>query len=180
MTFLPTSLAKADDPSHFQMVMVHAFKCKKMCPWRAMIWYLRKTEELRGQDADSMNLLRCMTAPFNPPSAQTVSRWIIQTIKMAYNVHPDFLKGKVKAHSVRALAPNWALSKGATKRSFLQAADWRRENTFLKHYAWDLTEKYCQQDIWIVTSYLVLWGEISISPLLQDGQIIWYDLCRTE
>ena len=169
MTFLPTSLAKADDPSHFQMVIVHAFKCKKLCPWRAMKWYLRKTEELRGQDADSMNLLRCMTALFNPPSAQTVSKWIIQTI----NVYSHFPKGKVKAHSVRAMAPNWALSKGATKRSL-------RENTFLKHYAWDLTEKYCQQDIWIVTSYLVLWGEISISPLLQDGQIIWYDLCRTE
>ena len=172
MTFLPTSLAKADDPSRFQKVIVHAFKRKKL--------YLRKTEELRGQGVDSMNLLRCMMAPFNPPSAQTMSKWIVQTIKMAYDVYPHLSKGKVKAHSVRALAPNWTLSKGATKRSFLQAADWRCENTFLKHYAWDLTEKYCQRDIWIVTSYLVLWGEISISPLLQDGKIIWYDLCRTE
>ena len=145
-----------------------------------MKWYLRKTEELKGQDADSMNLLKRMTAPFNPPSAQTVSRWIVQTIKMGYNVYPQFPKGKVKAHSDRALAPNWALSKGATKWRFLQAANWRRENTFLKRYAWDLTKKYCQQDIWIVTSYLVLWGEISISPLLHDRQIIWYDLCQTE
>ena len=65
---------------------------------------------------DSMNILRCMTAPFNPPSAQTVSRRIVQTIKMAYDVYPHLPKGKVKAHSVRALAPNWALSKGTTKR----------------------------------------------------------------
>lgn len=141
MTFLPTSLAKAGDLSRFRKVIVHAFKCKKLCPWRAMKWYLRKTEELRGQGADSMNPLRYMTATFNPPSAQTVSRWIVQTIKMAYNVYPQILKGKVKAHSVRALAPNWALSKGATKWSFLQVADWRHENTFLKHYAWDLTVK---------------------------------------
>ena len=35
MTFLPTSLAKADDPSYFQMVIVHAFKCKKLCPWKS-------------------------------------------------------------------------------------------------------------------------------------------------
>ena len=134
VTFLPTSLAKADDPSHFQKeVIVHDFKRERLCPLRAMKWYLKKTEELREQGVDSMNLLRCLTAPFNPPSAQTVSRWLVRTIKMAYDVYPHLPKGKVKAHSVRALAPNWALFKGATKRSILQAADWRRENTFIKH-----------------------------------------------
>jgi hypothetical protein len=142
VTFLPTHLAKADDPSHFQQeVTVHRFKRKKLCPLRAMRWYLKKSEDRRGNGSDSMTLLRCLNVPYKPPSAQTVSRWLVRTIKMAYEIHPHLPQTKVVAHSVRAVAPNWARFKGASKERILQAADWRRETTFIKHYARDLKEQ---------------------------------------
>ena len=139
ITFLPTSLAKADDPSHFQQeVVIRTFKEKKLCPIRSLKWYLRKTEGMRQRDP--MVLLRCLNAPFDPPSTQTISRWLVNLIKMAYDVYPHLPRGNIRAHSTRAMAPNWAHFKGATKHSILQAADWRRENTFIKYYARDLKE----------------------------------------
>ena len=67
VTFLPTSLAKADDPSHFQKeVQIKSFKEKRLCPVRAMRWYLRRSEALRGTGEDSMVLLRCINAPYRP------------------------------------------------------------------------------------------------------------------
>ncbi len=135
VTFLPTTLAKADDPSHFQQeVVIRSFKEKLLCPVRALKWYLKKTETIRGEGGDAMILLRCLNSPYRPPSSQTVSRWLVRTIKMAYEIHPHLPKGRARAHSLRAVAPNWAHFKGASKRDILQAADWRRETTFIKHY----------------------------------------------
>lgn len=141
VTFLPTSLAKADDPSHFQKeVQIKSFKEKRLCPVRAMRWYLRRSEAILGTGEDSMVLLRCINAPYRPPSSQTVSRWLTRTIKLCYEIHPHQKHGKVKAHSIRALAPSWANCKGASKSCILQAAVWRRETTFIKHHARDLKE----------------------------------------
>ena len=107
VTFLPTSLAKADDPSLFQQeVVIRTFKEKKLCPVRASKWYLKKTKGMRQQDP--MVLLRCLNAPFDPPSTQTVSRWLVSLIKMAYDVYPHLSRGNIRAHSTRAMAPNWA------------------------------------------------------------------------
>ena len=106
-----------------------------------MKWYLRKTENLR--DEDPLVLLRCLNAPFRAPSSQTVSRWLVRVIKMAYDLHSHLPERKVKAHSIRPLAPNWALFKGASKGSILQAADWRSENTLIRFYARDLKEHAC-------------------------------------
>ena len=41
---------------------------------------------------------------------------------------------KVKAHSTRAVGPSWALYRGASVKSILDAADWSRESTFIKFY----------------------------------------------
>ena len=138
VTFLPTSLAKADDPSHFQQeIIIERFKKKTLCPLRAMKWYLKRTDDRRQQEQRPLALLLCLNPPYQPPSSQTVSRWLVQTIKLAYEIYPH-LQGTIKAHSVRAIAPNWAHFQGASKQAILQAADWRRESTFIKHYQRDL------------------------------------------
>ncbi|CAC5376712.1 unnamed protein product [Mytilus coruscus] len=58
--------------------------------------------------------------PFKPVSSQTIARWIVNTIKMAYG-EDDF---KVNAHSTRAIGPSWALFNGASMKSILESADW--------------------------------------------------------
>jgi hypothetical protein len=138
---LPTSLAKADDPSHFQQeVVISGFRDKKLCPLRVFKSYLAKTETLRGQGSDRWALLRCFKDPYKPPSPQTVARWLVTVIQMAYESDPLQVTGRVRAHSTRAIAPNWARFKGASKDKILQAADWRRESTFTTFYCRDLKE----------------------------------------
>lgn len=64
-------------------------------------------------------------------SCQTISSWIVSVIKQAYEEQSDL---KVKAHSTRAIGPSWALVKGASLNSILEAADWSRDTTFKKFY----------------------------------------------
>ncbi|CAC5381165.1 unnamed protein product [Mytilus coruscus] len=64
--------------------------------------------------------------PFKPVSSQTIARWIVNTIKMAYG-EDDF---KVNAHSTRAIGPSWALFNGASMKSILDSADCSTDTTF--------------------------------------------------
>ena len=144
VTFLPTSLAKADDPSHFQQeVSFHSFRDRQLCPLRILKHYLMRTESLRGSGSDRYQLLRILNDPYKPPSAQTVARWLVATIRLAYEGQPTQPGESLRAHSTRAIAPNWARFKGASKQKILEAADWRRETTFTKFYCRELRE---QQD----------------------------------
>ena len=52
-------------------------------------------------------------------STRTISNWIVQTIRMAY----DDQNLKVKAHSTRAIGPSCALYKGVSMKSILDTAD---------------------------------------------------------
>jgi hypothetical protein len=141
VTFLPVELSKADDPSHFmQEVVVTGFpENPKLCVLRVFKHYLRRTENLRSGEK-SLRLLRCISKPHNPPSPKTVSRWIVNVIKMCYEID-EGLCHKVKAHSVRAIAPSWAKFLGAPKDKILSAADWRRDTTFTKFYLRELSEE---------------------------------------
>ncbi len=71
-----------------------------------------------------------MNKPHRPVTCQTISKWIVKTIQMAYND----TKKNVKGHSTRAIGPSWALYNGASVKSICDAADWKSENTFAKFY----------------------------------------------
>ena len=142
VTFLPTKLGKSDDPGHFmQPITVPAFpRDDKVCVVRAMKHYLRLTEDRRGTN-NPKALLRSMVKPFGPPSPQTISNWIVRAIHMAYDIAKKQTKGKVKAHSTRALGPSWAGMKGASLAQILDAADWRRKSTFCRFYLRDMSSE---------------------------------------
>lgn len=63
-------------------------------------------------------------------SCQTISKWLVRIIKLAYE-DSDL---KVKGHSTRAVGPSWALFNGASMKSILEAADWSKESTFTRFY----------------------------------------------
>jgi len=92
---------------------------------------LKRTEQLRNnEDSDFAKLFLSYVKPHHPVSRKTVSRWIVETIRLAY----DDKHRKIKGHSTRAIGPSWALFNGTTVRAILDAADWSKESTFTKFY----------------------------------------------
>jgi hypothetical protein len=130
--FLRQGLSKQDRPSHMgRNIWVPAFKDdKKLDPKRAIAIYLKKTESIRRSKLqDETSLFISYVKPHKAVSKQTLAKWIVQTIQMAYNTSI-----KVTAHSTRAIGPSWALFKGASLSSILEAADWKNESTFIRFY----------------------------------------------
>ena len=134
VTFVRQGLSKQDRQNHFgSKVFVPAFpENYKLDPKRALYWYLKKTDLVRVKSDGSREkkIFLALNKPHSPVSSQTISSWIVQTIRMAYN---DENK-KVKAHSTRAVGPSWALYNGASMRSILEAADWTKDSTFIQFY----------------------------------------------
>ena len=66
-------------------------------------------------------------------SKQTIASWIVNVIKLAYDESDSDVN--IRAHSTRAIGPSWALFKGASITSILEAADWSSDATFKKYYS---------------------------------------------
>ncbi|XP_063442583.1 uncharacterized protein LOC134722881 [Mytilus trossulus] len=131
--FIREGLSKQDRPGHFgAKIFVSAFEAEKLLdPKRALTYYLKSTDNFRGENRQDSKLFLAISNPHNKPiSSQTISSWIVSTIQMAYNDK----KKSVKAHSTRAIGPSWALYKGASMKNIMEAADWSRESTFTKFY----------------------------------------------
>jgi hypothetical protein len=138
VTFVRQGLAKQDRPNHCSSkIFVPKFKDNKLLdPKRALAIYLKKTEPFRRKDGkDETSLFLTINRPHTKASAQRLSSYIVSTIREAYE---DKTKS-VKAHSTRALGPSWALFKGASLKSVLEAADWSKETTFIKFYRREVT-----------------------------------------
>ena len=114
-----------------------------MDPKRALYWYLKKTQFLRikPDGTSDRKISLALNKPHQPVSTQTISNWIVQTIKMAY----EDKTFNVKAHSTRAIGPSWALYKGASMKSILDVADWSKETTFTKFYLRNLDVEVLKQ-----------------------------------
>ena len=138
VTFIRQGLSKQDRPSHYgSKIFVPAFTSNKhLDPKRALYFYLKITDSFRQDDSgrDETKLFLSIKKPHKPVSSQTISRWIVKTVKMAYK----FDVAGVKGHSTRAVGPSWALYNGASIKSILEAADWSRETTFIRFYLRDV------------------------------------------
>lgn len=136
VTFVRQGLSKQDRPNHTPShVFIPAFSDnKKLDPKRCLAVYLKRTEEFRRQDEkDETQLFLSVNKPHKPVSRQTISKWIVNTIKFAYKQKHKTVDN-VKGHSTRSIGPSWALFKGVSMRSIMESADWARESTFVKHY----------------------------------------------
>ena len=79
---------------------------KLWCPVRALKWYLKRTRERRS----SSDLFVTTTAPHGAASKDTISRWLMECIKLSGE---DSLRiGPVRAHVTRLLSTSWALFNG--------------------------------------------------------------------
>ena len=93
---------------------------------RTLYRYLKRTEQLRNNE-DFAKLFLSNVKPHHPVSSKTISRWIVETIRLAYD---DKHKQKV----IPAIGPSWALFNETTVRAILDAADWSKESSFTKFY----------------------------------------------
>lgn len=138
ITFIRHGLSKQDRPAHFgSKIIIPTFEeNKKLDPKRCLFYYLKETERFRksASGEDETSLFLSLNEPHKPVGAQTISNWIVQTLKMTLNDE----NLKTKAHSTRAVGPSFALYKGASLDSILSSADWSRESTFARFYLRDV------------------------------------------
>ena len=128
--FIREGISKQDRPGHIgKQIFIPCFKKNiKLDPKRVIQSYIKRTNQFRNGEN---RLFLSFNKPHKAVSCQTISSWIVSVIKQAYENQTDL---KVKAHSTRAIGPSWALFKGASLNSVLEAADWSSEVTFKKFY----------------------------------------------
>lgn len=102
-----------------------------LCPVRALKIYVdRVSSRRKGRKRLFISHLDSYEKEI---SCDTISRWIIQTIKLAYAVNKLEL-GQVNAHEVRALASSWAWSNRVPLEDVIKAGFWSSENSFIRFY----------------------------------------------
>lgn len=124
VTFVRQGLSKEDQINHLVPRFLYQLflKIKRLDPKRTLAFYLKRTEQFRKRlkGKDETNLFLSLNA---------ISRWIVNTMKMAYD---DNIK--VRGHSTCSIGSSWALFNGASMWAILNSADWKSESTFTKYY----------------------------------------------
>ena len=96
---------------------------------RSLKWFLIRTKSLRS----TSDLFVTTSAPHRAASKDTVSRWLVECIKL---VDDDVLQaGPFLALYTRVLNTSWALFNGATIEQFQKAAFWSNPNSFNSFYS---------------------------------------------
>ncbi|XP_053090988.1 uncharacterized protein LOC128318536 [Pangasianodon hypophthalmus] len=105
------------------------------CPVRALDAYVHRTALWRKAD----QLLVCFGPPKRgfPASKQTLSRWIVESISLAFKSSGLPSPLGVKAHSTRAVAASKAFLTGVSLQDICNAAGWSTPLTFARFYDLD-------------------------------------------
>ena len=99
----------------------------------------RKTRELRVNN--EALFITYQEGKNKPAVKDTVARWIVSTIRQAYESSGVSYPKESRAHDTRRLAVSWALFNGASVKEVLQAAHWSSENTFTSFYLKDVAQE---------------------------------------
>ena len=138
ITFIRHGLSKTDRPNHISpTVFIPAYTSnKKLDPRRTLKVYLERTHDLRlEEDGHLSDLFISYVRPYKPVTTQTISKWLVAVIECAYKEQKKSLDSKrLRAHSTRSVSSSWALFKGASMKSILEAGDWSRQSTFTRFY----------------------------------------------
>lgn len=125
---IPDSI-KTSRPSAFQpLLLLPFFHVKKsLCAASAILHYLKVTKDIRGENK---KLFIATRKPFGPVKAQSLSRWIKDTLKQSGINTNEFT-----AHSTRHAATSTALQRGVDISTIRNTAGWsERSSVFAKFY----------------------------------------------
>ena len=102
------------------------------CPVRALRYYLKRTESIRGSVEQLFIITR---VPYTAASKGSLARWICEAIENTGALNPG---GAASAHSTRAMAASRAFHRGATIKEVMEAVAWKSPSTFTSTYLRDL------------------------------------------
>ena len=106
---------------------------------RALAFYVSRTRDIRV----SNRLFVCYFGhkKGSPAARSTLSRWIVNTIVLAYELQHKSPPDGLRAHSTRAVASSTAFLRGVDTPDICRAATWSTVSTFITHYRLDLRAK---------------------------------------
>lgn len=107
-----------------------------LCPVRAIRIYLDRVRSRRN--SRRRLFISHLESYEKEISSDTISRWIVQTIKFAYQAVGLALTS-VNAHEVRALASSWAWFNKIPLQEVVKASFWSSENSFIRFYLRDIS-----------------------------------------
>ena len=98
------------------------------CPVRALLWYLNRTKNLRGNET---GLFISSKKPHKRVAKSTLANWLVHVIVEAKAIKEDYVP---RAHSVRALSTSSAAARGVGLADIIQTVSWRTSSTFVRKY----------------------------------------------
>ena len=103
---------------------------------RSLGFYIYRTKSFRK----SQRLFLRFHGPHKgaPASPQSISRWIVQTISLVYELTSKTPPEHLKAHSTRALSASTAFQCGVKLLHICHAVTWSTPSTFVRHYHLDV------------------------------------------
>lgn len=122
----PLGLGKTDRPTHISPpIDILSFTADpRIDPVYFLNCYFKRTAPLRGKQKQ---LFISFKKPYKPISVQTISRWLVQTLRLC-NVN------NCTGHSTRSVGATSAAQAGVNIDSILSAGDWSNANTFKRFY----------------------------------------------
>uniref|UniRef100_A0ABM5GNR7 Core-binding (CB) domain-containing protein n=1 Tax=Pogona vitticeps TaxID=103695 RepID=A0ABM5GNR7_9SAUR len=128
---LPTLFS---DPSSDIERMLHSLDVK-----RALSYYISRTKDFRA----SPKLFLCYygSRKGSAASAPALSRWLVSTVVLAYQLSKKDVPEGIRGHSTRSMATSTALLRGVDLPDICRAATWSKVSTFVTHYRLDLRAK---------------------------------------
>jgi hypothetical protein len=107
---------------------------QELCPVRTLLKYISVSSSLRP--SGSNRLFIPIKKGLSDISAKTISSWLCQTVKLAYqSASPEILsRVQVHAHEIRALSCSWAIFNSSSMSEIMSAGYWRSDSTFYNHY----------------------------------------------
>ncbi|CAM4648922.1 unnamed protein product [Leuciscus chuanchicus] len=101
-----------------------------LCPVRALRAYVSRSSVFR--QTEQLFVLFSGRSKGLAASKQSLSRWIVDAIALAYTSKGLQCPIGVKAHSTRGMASSWAWSSGIALQDICMAAGWASPSTFIR------------------------------------------------
>jgi len=114
---------------------------RTLCPVRALKFYIQRTKTPGFRQGRERLFVAYKEGHTGDIAAPTISRWIVQVIRLAYSSTRDSSDLRhfhgLQAHEVRALAASWSQYQGVALGEVLEAARWKNASTFSNFYLRD-------------------------------------------
>jgi len=112
---------------------------QNLCVFTTLESYLERSKSWRKTETQ---LLLSFISPHKAESTSTISRWIVEVLKLS-GIDTD----SFKAHSTRSAVASKAKKLGISTKEIIKRGNWSNESTFQKFYAKQIEGDDFQENI---------------------------------